>query len=101
MKVLCRVMRLLFLTWLFRRGRPPDRWAQDHPLFRVSRWDALTQRELLENTLAFGRTGAGKTSCMAGLIDASIQDGWGGVFFTVKVDDPDYYRRLYRGAKEK
>lgn len=76
-------------------------YALDNPLLALGKDDAITLRDLLQNVLAVGRTGSGKTSSIVPLILGALlkpaaKNGpqAGGYFFCVKNDDAETYRRI-------
>lgn len=78
-------------------------YALDNVLLVLGNGDVVTLRDLLQNVLAIGRTGSGKSSSVVPLILGALfkpedQGGphAGGFLFCVKNDDAENYRRIIK-----
>lgn len=66
-------------------------------MIRLTPWDVLTTRDLLEGILIIGNTGSGKSSTSGTILATSaLRADWGIVAFTAKPDDAAYWQELCR-----
>lgn len=77
---------------------PPTRWPLDAPLFPISAENRLSARELMEDVIAFGGKGSGKTSCMAHLLKTLLERQWGALILTAKTEEVQHALKLCRAA---
>ena len=82
-----------------RRRRFQDRWDLSKPLFYLADGVPWTIGDSFQGVQVFGATGAGKSmgavKCVSG---AYLEAGYGGIFFTTKVEDRDLYIQYARDA---
>jgi hypothetical protein len=77
--------------------QPRQGWPLDEPMIRLTPWDFLSTRDLLEGTLIIGNTGSGKSSTSGTIIAmAALRAGWGIAVYAAKPGDAAYWEDLCR-----
>lgn len=73
--------------------RQPGQWPLARPLIELAPGDVLSVEDAMAGIQVFGATGSGKTSgSLALLAKAMMQDGWGMLVLTTKLEEGDQWQ---------